>query len=190
LALLKRNEQDFWRRFVTVDETWIHHHTPETKQASKQWVQAGRIRSQEGEGRKIRRQGDGGTIFWDAKGILFIDYLSKGQTITREYYAVLLDLLDESLKRNRPALQKKTVLFHQDNAPVHKGMAAMKKLADLKYTLVEHPPYSPDLAPATFSYSQNSKLTCPGKNFPRILRCSSKQIAFLTPVKHLFFSME
>jgi len=31
LTMFKRNPQDFWRRFVTVDETWIHHYTPETK---------------------------------------------------------------------------------------------------------------------------------------------------------------
>ena len=39
LVIFKRNPQDFWRRFVTVDETWIHY-TPETKQ-SKQWIMSG-----------------------------------------------------------------------------------------------------------------------------------------------------
>jgi len=39
LVMFKRNPQDFWRRFVTVDETWIHY-TPETKQ-SKQWIMSG-----------------------------------------------------------------------------------------------------------------------------------------------------
>ena len=34
LALLNRNKDEVWRRFVTVNETWIHHNTPE----SKQWV--------------------------------------------------------------------------------------------------------------------------------------------------------
>ena len=29
--------------------------------------------------------------FWDSKGIILIDYLSKGKTITRQYYADLLD---------------------------------------------------------------------------------------------------
>jgi hypothetical protein len=31
----------------------------------------------------------------DAKGILFIDYLEKGKTITGEYYSNLLTRLDE-----------------------------------------------------------------------------------------------
>ncbi|KAH8390738.1 hypothetical protein KR215_001245, partial [Drosophila sulfurigaster] len=36
LALLNANKHEFFRRFVTVDETWIHHHTPESKEQSKQ----------------------------------------------------------------------------------------------------------------------------------------------------------
>lgn len=35
LALYKRNPSEFLRRFVTVDETWVHHYTPETKEQSK-----------------------------------------------------------------------------------------------------------------------------------------------------------
>jgi len=29
LDMFKRNPKEFLRRFVTVDETWIHHYTPE-----------------------------------------------------------------------------------------------------------------------------------------------------------------
>ncbi|EFN80245.1 hypothetical protein EAI_02945, partial [Harpegnathos saltator] len=25
-------------RFITMDETWVHHFTPETKEQSKQWT--------------------------------------------------------------------------------------------------------------------------------------------------------
>ena len=28
------------RRFITMDETWIHHYKPESKQQSKQWTEA------------------------------------------------------------------------------------------------------------------------------------------------------
>ncbi|UYV69159.1 hypothetical protein LAZ67_6002609 [Cordylochernes scorpioides] len=31
-ARFKRDHTDFVRRFVTMDETWVHHYTPETKQ--------------------------------------------------------------------------------------------------------------------------------------------------------------
>jgi hypothetical protein len=38
------------------------------------------------------------SVFWDAEGILFIDYLEKGKTITREYYSNLLIRLDEKIR--------------------------------------------------------------------------------------------
>ena len=40
LTLFKRNPKEFLRRYVTVDETWIHWYTPETKEQSKQWTEA------------------------------------------------------------------------------------------------------------------------------------------------------
>ena len=41
LAMFSRNPNEFFCRFVTVDETWIHHTTPETKDQSRQWVSLG-----------------------------------------------------------------------------------------------------------------------------------------------------
>jgi UPF0288 family protein (methanogenesis marker protein 3) len=71
-------------------------------------------------------------VFWDAEGILFIDYLENGKTITREYYSNLLTRLDKKIHEKRPHLQKKKkIIFHQDNAPAHKSVLAMGKLRDL-----------------------------------------------------------
>jgi hypothetical protein len=71
------------------------------------------------------------SVFWDAEGILFIDYLEKGKTITREYYSNLLTRLDKKIREKRPGLQNKKIIFHQDNAPAHKSVLAMGKLRDL-----------------------------------------------------------
>jgi hypothetical protein len=35
-----KNKTDFVRRFITMDETWIHHYTPELKEQSKHWTEA------------------------------------------------------------------------------------------------------------------------------------------------------
>ena len=67
-------------------------------------------------------------MFWDAEGILFINYLEKHKTITGEYYSNLLTRLDEKIREKRPALQKKKIIFHQDNAPTHKSVLAMRKI--------------------------------------------------------------
>ena len=85
------------------------------------------------------------SIFWDAKGIVSIDYLRKGQTIKQEYYANLLMQLT------------KAVLFHQDNAPAHKSVVAMVAVHDCGFELVDHCPYSPDLAPSDYFLFPNMK---------------------------------
>ena len=64
-------------------------------------------------------------MFWDAEGILFTDYLEKGKTITGEYYSCLLTRLDENIREKRTSLEKKKIIFHQDNAPAQKSVFAM-----------------------------------------------------------------
>jgi len=88
LERFNKNKTDFVHRFITMDETWIHHYTPKTKQQSKQWTEAGcsvpkKTRSVPSAGKVMA------WVFWDAEGILFIDYLEKGKTITGEYYSNL-----------------------------------------------------------------------------------------------------
>jgi len=105
------------------------------------------------------------SVFWDAESILFIDYLEKGKTIIREYYSNLLTRLDEKIREKRPGLQKKKVIFYQDNAPTHKSILAIGILRDLYYELLEHPPYSPDLAPSDFFLFPKLKLFFASQRF-------------------------
>jgi len=110
------------------------------------------------------------SVFWDAEGILFIDYLEKGKTITGEYYSNLLTRLDKKICEERPSLQKKKIIFHQDNAPAHKSVLAMGNLRDLHHDLLEHLPYSPDLAPSDFYVLPKLKLFLASQRFLRIKR--------------------
>lgn len=164
LAKIKRDRKDFFRRYVTVDETWVHYYTPETKEQSKQWRKSG-----EGPPKKAKTIRSAGkvmaTVFWDGKGVILIDYLEKGKTITGKYYAALLDRFDTELKKNRPGLARKKVLFHHDNAPAHRAAVAKAKLFQLGYELIDHPPYSPDLAPCDFFLFPNLKKWLGGRRF-------------------------
>ncbi|KAL0901883.1 hypothetical protein ABMA27_007038 [Loxostege sticticalis] len=150
LAMFNHSPSKFWRRYVTVDETWVHHYTPETKQQSKQWTSAGELMA---------------TIFWDSQGIILIDFMEKGKTITGAYYAALLGKFHEVLMMKRPHLAKKKVIFHHDNAPAHTSAIATSKLVELRYQLLPHPPYSPDLAPCDFFLFPNMKKWLGGKRF-------------------------
>ena len=87
-------------RLVTMDETWLYHYDPETKQQSMEWWHSGSPHP-----KKFRVQKSAGnflaSIFWDQDGILLIDELPKGQTINAEYYSFLLVKLKDILKEIR-----------------------------------------------------------------------------------------
>jgi hypothetical protein len=52
-----------------------------------------RIRSME------RRNGQLASVLWDARVIIFIDYLKKGQNINSDYCMVLLEHLNDIIKK-------------------------------------------------------------------------------------------
>jgi len=87
------------------------------------------------------------SIFWDQDGILHVDYLPKGQTINAEYYWSLLVQLKNIFEEKRHGKVTYGVLFLHDNAPAHRALTTHKKLAYLGSQCLDHPPYSPDLAP-------------------------------------------
>jgi len=89
-------------------------------------------------------------FFWEHEGILLIDYLPKGQTINGEYYSSLLVQFKNILKEKRRGKVTRGVLFLHDNAPAHRALATQKKLAYLRFQRLDHPPYSPDLAPSEY----------------------------------------
>jgi histone-lysine N-methyltransferase SETMAR len=115
LECFNKNKTDFVRQFITLDETWIHHYTPESKQQSKQWTEAG-CSAPKKTGLVSSAGKVMALVFWDAEGILFIVYFEKVKTITGEYYSNLLTRLDEKICEKRHGLQKKKIIFHQDSA--------------------------------------------------------------------------
>jgi hypothetical protein len=67
------------------------------------------------------------SVLRDAHGIIFIDYLEKVQTINSAYYLALLERLNDEIKKKRPHLKEKKVLFHQDNALCHKSIKTTRR---------------------------------------------------------------
>ena len=90
-------------RLVTMDETWLYHYDPETKQSNNQLsggIAAHPAPIQKLPSAKIRWKSSR-LDFLGSNGILLIDYLSKGQTINTEYYLSLLVQLKDILKEKR-----------------------------------------------------------------------------------------
>ena len=166
-ALLKRfrSKDDFLLCLVIVDETWVHYYEPENKAQSRQWVGPGSPRP-----KKFKTQPSAGkvmaTVFWDAKGVIMLDFIPKRSTITGVYYANLLDQLRTAISEKRWGKLSKGVLLQQDNARVHTCKVAMDAVERNWYELIPHPAYSPDLAPSDFFLFPNLKKNIRGLHFP------------------------
>jgi histone-lysine N-methyltransferase SETMAR len=59
----------------------------------------------------------------------------------------------------------KGVLFLHDNALAHRALETQKKLAYLALQCIDHPPYSPDLAPSGYHLFPVLKEQLNGRNF-------------------------
>lgn len=105
------------------------------------------------------------SIFWDSKGLLLIDYMPQKTTINGEYYANLMFKLRDSINEKRRGMLAKGVLLLHDNAPVHKARVAQAAIRDCGYEELNHPAYSPDLAPSDFYLLGNLKKHLRGTRF-------------------------
>jgi len=164
LEFFRRDSNGFLSRLVTMDETWLYHYDPETKQQTMEWRHSGSPRP-----KKFRSQNSAGkvlvSIFWDQDGILLTDYLPKGQTINAEYYPSLLVQLKDILKKKRRGKFTKGVLFLHDNAQAHRTLPTQKKLAYLGFLCIDHPSYSPDVTSSDYHLFPGLKIQLKVRHF-------------------------
>jgi transposase len=89
-------------------------------------------------------------VFWDSKGIIHLDFLTGQKTINAQYYSTLLNEKVMSAIRLKRRKRQDSVYFLQDNARPHTAALTMATLLKLKWDVLLHPPYSPDLAPSDY----------------------------------------
>ena len=167
LSSYQAEGEQLLQRVVTGDETWVYHYTPESKRSSMEWVEKG--------GRPPKKCKTVfsackvlATVFWDHKGILLIDFLEKGQTVNAAYYCEVLDRLRAAIKSKRPGVLTKGVFLIHDNARPHSARITQEQLKKFEWTVFEHPPYSPDLAPSDYHLFPVMKQAFGGQRFDNI----------------------
>jgi [histone H3]-lysine36 N-dimethyltransferase SETMAR len=163
----KEGEQ-FLRRIITGDETWVHQFEPENKQQSLQWRHVKSPPPRKFKAvpsmKKVMA-----TVFWDASGVLLIDHLPNGQTINADRYIATLKKLKRNIRRKRPGLRDDQVLLLHDNARSHSALRTQEAIQKLGWTTLPHPPYSPDLAPSDFHLFGMMKKGLKGNHYASII---------------------
>ena len=81
------------------------------------------------------------TVFFDCRWLM-----PAASTITGNAYVETMRQLQERIRKKRP----NSWVLHHDHAPTHRSFIVSHFLAQNRTTVLEHPPYSPDLAPCDY----------------------------------------
>ena len=188
------NNPNFLKSMVTGDETWCFQYDPETKRQSAEWksknsAQAKKVRKVPSKIKTML------ITFFDSKDIIHKEFVPTGQTITGAYYLEVLKRLMGRIHRIRPEYRdpEDWSLLH-DNAPSHTSLIVCQFLARNRVSVLNHPPYSPDLAPCDFSLFPKLKLKLKGRffdNIPTIQSASTQALQAIpqTELEHAFESL-
>lgn len=151
---------------ITSDETWVMYETPDTNESAREWRPSG---SAPPVRERLSPRGDKVmlTVWWDAKGVILLDFWHKNDQIpmNRIYYIEQLQKLRLEIPKKRRGLIKKGPQILIDNAPIHTAQETRKCIQDLGFSLIEWPPYSPDIAPSDFYHFRNLKSWLRGQKF-------------------------
>jgi len=87
-------------------------------------------------------------IWWDILGVVYWELLPENATITAAKYCAQLNKIKSEVEKKRPSGGQ--VYFQNDNARPHIAKSVKSKLEQFQWKLLDHPPYSPDLAPSDY----------------------------------------
>jgi len=127
-----------WPTTVTGDGSWLSLQTNQRMQ----WVFPGEHRpvhaTKQISDKKIML-----TVFFSTRGFHCVAFLDDGRTIDTDYCISRFEEVDRSLNGCN-------FFLHMDNARHHHANRAKTWLEEHGATIMQHPPYSPDLAPSDF----------------------------------------
>ena len=147
-SLLSWQRQDpFLDKIITGDEKWITYNNVARR---SQWVDRDKSPQPDPKaelhGKKIML-----CMWWDSHGIIYFELLNRTETVTADLYVQQLQRFQQSLLEKRPTLVKlKNVVLLHDNVRPHTARVTQERILKLGWSVLPHPPYSPDLAPSDY----------------------------------------
>jgi hypothetical protein len=127
-------------------------------------------------------------VFFDIKGVIMTEWIPQGQTVNQHYYLQVLTTLRERVRRKRPELwENDSWILHRDNALAHSALSVKQFLAKNRTQMLQHPPYSPNLAPCDFCLFPKLKNALKGTHFESVEAVKTKATEVLKTLQEKDF---
>ena len=126
-------------------------------------------------------------IFWDKDGVLLIEYLPRGATISGPCYASNFERLCSVIVEKGHGKVSRGVLFLHDNVPIHKCNIVQAAIRQADFIELNHPAYSPDIAPSDSHRFSNLNKFVRLKNFSSDDEAVTTIEDYLTDLNSEFF---
>jgi len=146
----RQQRKSFLHRIVTGDEKWIFYDNPKKK---KYYAKPGQ--SLPSTSTSISRPSwfeDHVLYLVGPKRSCYYELLKPSNSITGDRYRLQLIHLSRALREKRPEYEQRhdKVILLYDNARPHVAKVVKKYLETLKWDVLPHPSYSPDIAPSDY----------------------------------------
>ncbi|CAO4367508.1 unnamed protein product [Caenorhabditis nigoni] len=146
-------------QIITGDEKWVMYDNSERR---AEWVDKGEqpadVPKHEIHDKKVLL-----SVWWSTRGMEYWELLDDGVTITADVYSRQLRKLRLHVDLHWGKNSK--VYFQHDNARPHTARKTNAELAGYGWTILPHPPYSPDLAPSDYHLFSHLQRHLSGKKF-------------------------
>lgn len=158
LLNLLKEDANLLTHTIAADETMVSFVNPDTKHA---WTPKGEpgpsaVKPQFPDQRMV-------CFFFDSLGFIHVEILQKRQSVDAPLYCAQLGRVNTRLLKCRTCWP--ATYFLQDNASAHRAAVTSVKIAQLEWTKLPHPPYSPDLNPTDYGVNRALKDDLRGRQF-------------------------
>ena len=118
-------------------------------------------------------------VFFDIRGVIYIGWVPESQTVNQVYYKNVLTTLHERVRRRPDMWKNASWILHHDSAPAYNALSVKRYLVKNNIPVMEHPPYSPDLAPCDFFLFPKIKSALKGTRFESVDAVKAKATQLL-----------
>ena len=102
-------------------------------------------------------------VFWDRQGVLLVEFLPQCTKINSAVYCETLKKLRRAFQNKKHRMLSATILLLHDNAWPHSAAQTQDLITSFKWEQMDHPLYSPDLAPGDYHLFLHLKKFLGGK---------------------------